>query len=85
MRRRRLVFFGFGHSGGLLHFNGEKIHMLAELPRGAQDAQIFRNGVVFNDSHAGVLRYAGDDDGSEDRALEVPFFDGNRSRTPGFG
>ena len=68
-----LYFSGLG-SGGLLHFNGEKIHMLAELPHGAQDAQIFRNGVVFNDSHAGVLRYAGDDDGSEDRALEVPFF-----------
>jgi len=68
------MYFSGLESGGLLQFNGEKINMLAELPRGAQDAQIFRNGIVFNDSHAGVLRYSGDDDGAEDRALEVPFF-----------
>lgn len=68
------LYFSGMNTGGLLHFNGEKIQMLAELPRGAQDAQIFRNGIVFNDSHAGVLRYSGDDEGTEDRALEVPFY-----------
>ena len=68
------MYFSGLDTGGLLHYNGESINMLAELPKGAQDARVFRNGVLFNDSHAGVLRYAGDDDGSEDRALEVPFF-----------
>lgn len=69
------LYFAGLNTGGLLHFNGEKIQMLAELPRGAQDPYLFRNGIVFNDSHAGVLRYAGDDDGNEDRALKVPFFE----------
>ena len=62
-------------TGGLLHFNGSKIQMLAETPKGSQDAQVFRNGVVLNDSRAGVLRYSGDDDGKEDRALAVPYFE----------
>jgi hypothetical protein len=61
-------------SGGVLHFNGKKIGMSLELPAGAQDARFFRNGAVFNDSRAGVLRYVGNDDGEEDRALPVPFY-----------
>jgi len=69
------IYFSGMNTGGLLHFNGQKIQMLAELPAGAQDAQVFRNGVVFNDSRAGVLRYAGDDEGSEDRAMPVPYFE----------
>ena len=62
-------------TGGLLHFNGSKIQMLAETPKGSQDARVFRNGVLLNDSRAGVLRYSGDDDGKEDRALAVPYFE----------
>jgi hypothetical protein len=83
------------NTGGVLHFNGEAINMLAELPRGAQDPRSFRNGLVFNDSRDGVLRYSGDDDGDEDRALAVPFFtpsdhapndsDGTRMLKRGYG
>jgi hypothetical protein len=62
------------NTGGLLHYNGETVLMSVELPEGAQDPQRFRNGVLFNDSHAGVVRYAGSEDESEDRALAVPFF-----------
>ena len=61
-------------TGGVLHYNGETIHMSVQLPEGAQDAQFFRKGVVFNDSRAGVLRYSGQDDSAEDRALAIPFF-----------
>jgi len=69
------------NTGGILHFNGKEIHMSVELPAGAQDARFFRNGVVFNDSRAGVLRYTGDDEGAEDRAMAVPFFtDSDHSR-----
>jgi len=68
------LYFSGLKTGGLLRFNGEVIHMHVELPNGAQDAQQFRNGVIFNDSRAGVLRYAGDDDGAEDRALPISFF-----------
>ena len=63
------------NTGGLLFFNGKEISMSVQLPNGAQDARLFRNGVLFNDSRAGVLRYTGDDDeGVEDRAMAVPFF-----------
>lgn len=69
------VYFSGMKSGGLLHFNGAKIQMLTEIPKGAQDVQVYRNGVVFNDSRAGVLRYSGDDDGAEDRAIPIPYFE----------
>lgn len=62
------------NTDGILHFNGEEINMSVELPAGALNARLFRNGVLFNDSHAGVLRYTGDDEGAEDRAMAVPFF-----------
>jgi len=62
------------NTDGILHFNGKDINMSVELPAGALDAQLFRNGVLFNDSQAGVLRYTGDDEGQEDRAMPVPFF-----------
>jgi len=63
------------NTSGILHFNGEEINMSVQLPQGAQDARFFRNGVLFNDSKAGVLRYTGEDDeGVEDRAMAVPFF-----------
>jgi hypothetical protein len=62
------------NTAGLLHFNGEEINMSVELPPGALNARLFRHGVLFNDSHAGVLRYTGDNEGGEDRAMAVPFF-----------
>ena len=62
------------NTDGVLHFNGQDITMSVELPPGAQDARFFRKGVLFNDSHAGVLRYTGDDEGNEDRAMAIPFF-----------
>lgn len=62
------------NTDGILHFNGEEINMSVELPAGALNARLFRNGILFNDSHAGVLRYTGDDEGAEDRAMAVPFF-----------
>ncbi len=62
-------------TGGMLHFNGKKIHMAVELPEGTHNAQPFRNGVLFNDSQADALRYAGRGEGNEDRALPVPHYD----------
>lgn len=45
--------------------------MAVELPPGSHNAQPFRDGVLFNDTEADVLRYSGRD-GREDRALSVP-------------
>lgn len=59
-------------TGGMIHFNGKTLGMSAELPAGTHNAQPFRNGVLFNDSEADRLRYAGRGDGVEDRAMAVP-------------
>jgi hypothetical protein len=61
-------------TGGMLLFNGRKIRMAVELPPGSHDARPFRDGVLFNDTEANVLRYAGRGDGHEDRALPVPTY-----------
>lgn len=58
-------------TGGLLHFNGTAVRMAAELPPGTHNARPFRNGVLFNDSEADLLRYSGRDS-KEDRAFAVP-------------
>jgi len=57
-------------TGGMLLFNGRQIQMAAELPPGTHNARPFRDGVLFNDTEANVLRYAGRD-GQEDRAMRV--------------
>lgn len=59
-------------TGGMLHFNGKHIRMAVELPANARDARPYRDGVLFNDSDAGVLRYTGRGEGHEDRAMPVP-------------
>ena len=58
-------------TGGLLLFNGREVQMAVELPPGSRDARPFRDGVLFNESDAGLLRYAGRDN-AEDRAFRVP-------------
>lgn len=59
---------------GLIRFSGNAISTAVELPPGAHDARPYRDGVLFNDSLAGMLRYAGRGEGEEDRALPVPHF-----------
>jgi len=62
-------------TGGMLLFNGSEINMAAELPAGSHNARPFRDGVLFNDTEADALRYAGRGEGSEDRAFSVPRYD----------
>jgi hypothetical protein len=59
-------------SGGMLLFNGKRVDMSTVLPAGTHNAQPFRDGVLFNDTEADVLRYAGRGEGREDRAMKVP-------------
>ncbi len=61
-------------TGGMLLFNGREIQMAVELPPGSHNARRFRDGVLFNDTAANRLRYAGRGDGAEDRALPVPTY-----------
>ena len=60
-------------TGGMLLFNGREVQMAVELPPGTHNARPFRDGVLFNDTEANVLRYAGRD-GREDRAMAVPVY-----------
>ena len=61
-------------TGGMLLFNGREIQMAVELPPGTHNARPFRDGVLFNDTEANLLRYAGRGDGQEDRAMRVPTY-----------
>ncbi|HLT92321.1 MAG TPA: hypothetical protein VKZ85_15405 [Woeseiaceae bacterium] len=61
-------------TGGMLHFNGRTLRMAVELPAGTHNARPFRDGVLFNDTEANALRYAGRGEGEEDRALRVPTY-----------
>lgn len=61
-------------SGGMLHFNGDAVYMSVTLPKGAHNAQPWRDGVLFNDSEADAVRYASRS-GEEDRAIKVPKYD----------
>jgi hypothetical protein len=61
-------------TGGMLLFNGREVNMAVELPPGTHNARPFRDGVLFNDTAANVLRYAGRGDGREDRAMGVPSY-----------
>ena len=63
------------NAGGMLHFNGRNVYMAAALPAGTHNARPFRDGVLFNDTRADALRYAGRGEGEEDRALRVPMPD----------
>jgi hypothetical protein len=60
-------------TGGMLLFNGRDVQMAVELPPGTHNARPFRDGVLFNDTEAKALRYAGRD-GSEDRAMSTPAY-----------
>ena len=62
-------------TGGMLLFNGREVQMSAELPAGSHNARPFRDGVLFNDTEADALRYAGRGEGNEDRAFRVPRYD----------
>ena len=61
-------------TGGMLLFNGREIQMAVELPAGTHNARPFRDGVLFKDPEARLLRYAGRGEGAEDRAIPVPVY-----------
>jgi hypothetical protein len=67
-------------TGGMLLFNGREVQMAAQLPAGSHNARPFRDGVLFNDTEADALRYAGRGEGLEDRAFGVPRFDSEQLR-----
>jgi hypothetical protein len=70
-------------TGGMLLFNGKRVQMAAELPAGSHNAQPFRDGVLFNDTEADSVRYAGRGEGNEDRVMAVPRYETERLQNVG--
>ena len=62
-------------SRGMVHIDGDAVGTTVDLPPGTHNARPFRNGVIFNDTNADLLRYCGREDASEDRAMAVPRYD----------
>mgnify|MGYP003693807449 CR=1 FL=1 len=56
-------------TGGLLLFNGRELRRWVTMPVGAHNARPFRDGVLFNDTEADVVRFA---TRTTERAFPVP-------------
>ena len=56
---------------GLIRYLGNEINVAVELPADSHDARPFRDGVLFNDSMAAALRYAGRGEGEDDRTMST--------------
>ena len=44
-------------TGNLLYFNGREVKPFSSLPAGVHNARPYRDGIVFNDTQANVVRY----------------------------
>ena len=51
------MFISGRRSHGLMVYGGRRIARYATLPEGVHDARPWRDGVLFNDSEAGVVRF----------------------------
>ena len=51
------MFLSGLRTGGVLVFNGRTISRWASLPQGTHNAQPYREGVLFNDTQANLVRY----------------------------
>jgi len=58
-------------TNGLLKFDGKRISKTISLPHGVHNARPFRNGVLFNDSQANVVRYEAP---AERKSFPVPHY-----------
>ncbi len=69
-------------TAGMLHFNGRQVNLSVSLPEGTHNARPFRDGVLFNDTQADVVRYASRDD-RQDRVFKVPSYDADQVENVG--
>jgi hypothetical protein len=58
-------------TGGVLLFNGRELRRWVQLPIGVHNARPFRDGVLFNDTEADVVRYVSRE---SERVFPVPRF-----------
>src|SRR5690606_32229539 len=78
----RGMYFSGLRTGGLLKFDGRKVSPVVTLPEGTHNAMPFRDGVLFNDSKADVLRFVSPDAG---QAFPVPRYEAEQLTHTAFG
>jgi hypothetical protein len=66
------MFISGLRSEGLLRFSGKRIEKVLDVPSGAHNVRPYREGVIFNDTVADLVRYVGPDG---QRAFAVPRYD----------
>jgi hypothetical protein len=71
MATERGLYFAGLRTPGLLHYAGEGLSLRASLPPGAHNARPFRDGVLFNDTEADVVRFVTP---SHQRTFDVPSY-----------
>jgi len=59
-------------TGSLLRYTGKQLEKVGPLPSGCHNAQPFRNGVLFNDTAADLVRFVSKD---KQRSFHVPHYD----------
>ena len=65
------MFISGLRTAGMLLFNGRELRRWVTLPIGVHNARPFRNGVLFNDTEADVVRYVARE---SERVFPVPRF-----------
>jgi hypothetical protein len=68
----RGLFIAGLHTPGLLCFSSDRIALVASLPQGTHNAQPLRDGILFNDTQANVVRYVTP---SRQRTFDLPRHD----------
>jgi hypothetical protein len=81
---QRGLFVSGMRTWGLLHVGtGNVVRKAVDMPEGIHNARPFRDGVLFNDTAADVVRYVGRD--GTHRALPVPKYAANELERTEFG
>ena len=69
------IWFGGLNTPGLLHMGGEGLSLAARLPPGTHNAQLWNDGLLYNDTEADRVCYLRDGNITE---MAVPHFDPQR-------
>ena len=69
------LFFSGLHTPGLLRYAEHSLSLHASLPQGSHNARPFRDGVLFNDTPADVVRFVSP---SRQRTFDVPRYPEDR-------
>jgi len=70
----RGMFISGSRTMGLLHFDAQRIYRLLTLPQGVHNARPWRDGVLFNDTAADVVRFLTPE---QNRVFQVPRYPGS--------